>query len=155
MYFFNVNLGDSTTSGTLTPKLLLRVSQLDMEFDPSPWSPKTWEKLPDEAFEALFLLTERDLLLGIAVFRTSPEEGLAHLLKFLITPARRREGLGELLLAKAFDILRGQKLEKIYLEVEKGNPAFLLYRKMGLEKIHEIADFYGPGRPGLVMISNN
>ena len=154
MYFFNLDLSDSTISENLDSEIFLKLSQIDKEFDPSPWAQNTWEKLSEEALEVLFVLNDGKETIGLAVFRSSPEERLAHLLKLLIIPKRRREGLGEMLLAKAFEILKGMELNKVYLEVEKGNPAIFLYRKMGLKKIHEISDFYGPGRPGIVMIFN-
>lgn len=154
MYFFNLDLSDSTISKNLDSEIILKLSQIDKEFDPSPWAYNTWEKLSEQALEVLFVLNEGQEPIGLAVFRSSPEEGLAHLLKLLIIPNRRRERLGETLLAWAFETLQGMELGRVYLEVEKGNPAIFLYRKMGLKKIHEIRDFYGPGRPGIVMISD-
>jgi len=158
MYFFSLNLVKSSISQIFEEKfdetLLGDITKFDLSFDPRPWSEKIWEDLPNDEWEALFVLKEGEKLLGMAVFRLSIEEQLAHLLKFLISPDRRREGLGEKLLSKAFEVLAGKNIEKIYLEVEKGNPAIFLYQKLGLKKIHEIADFYGPGRPGLVMNSS-
>jgi len=157
MYFFNFNLVQSSIKkiieGKVSSDVLEQLTHLDKSFDPRPWPYEVWMK--PSGHEAIFILSEGLEILGLAVFRLSFEEGLAHLLKFLIIPDRRREGLGELVLSKAMEILKGRKLDKVYLEVEKGNPAFFLYQKLGLKKIHEIVDFYGPDRPGLVMMSGH
>lgn len=150
MYFFNFDLDNTST--TLTQDLLDEIKEIDQKFDPAPWPPLVWEELREQELDALFIFTQNETVIGFANFKLSREESLAHLLKVLIIPSKRRKGLGLKLLKMAFETLQGQGLSKVYLEVEKGNPAFLIYEKLGLKKIHEIADFYGAGRPALVMI---
>jgi ribosomal-protein-alanine N-acetyltransferase len=99
----------------------------------------------------MFLLGE-DKILGWAIFKLIPADHLAHLLKILILPDYRGNKLGLTLLKNAISQLEGDKYLKFYLEVEKGNPAISIYKRLGFSIIHEIPNFYGMGRNAIVMM---
>jgi len=119
----------------------------DACFFPSPWSLTQWLDLSHE--KDYFLVT---CSFGFALFRLSPLENLAHLLKILILPEKRTQGLGHQLFQFSLDELKRLNFERVYLEVEEDNIcAQKLYERFGFKKLHLIKDFYGHERHAFSM----
>jgi ribosomal protein S18 acetylase RimI-like enzyme len=151
MFFINFS-PDWTKIDKVVPEALFKdLAKLDTVFDPHPWKLDHWLALADSQDEALFTLGVEKII-GWAVFKLVPADNLAHLLKILILPEYRKNGLGETLLKKSISQLKENKYLKFYLEVEKGNPAISIYKKNGFLIIHEIPNFYGQGRNAIVMM---
>lgn len=101
----------------------------------------------------LVLASQGEKIVGFALFKISPLEELAHLLKILVVPQKRREKLGAALLQDSLEGLKGHQVSKFYLEVEVGNlPAISLYERFGFAKIHQISNFYGQSKDALIMV---
>lgn len=150
MFFTKFSPSGLKTQETPVANLFNNLANLDTLFDPYPWKLEHWLSLPDSKDEALFILQDKELL-GWAIFKLIPSDSLAHLLKLLVPPEFRRKGYGESLLRKAISDLEEDNYLKFYLEVEKGNPAISIYQKAGFIKVHEIANFYGPGKNAIAM----
>jgi len=151
MFFTNFSLDWKKIDKFAPEALFKELAKLDAIFDPYPWKLEHWSALVDSKEEGLFVLGEEKVI-GWAVFKLVPADGLAHLLKILILPEHRKNGLGETLLKKSISQLKDNKYLKFYLEVEKGNPAISIYKKNGFLIIHEIPNFYGQGRNAIVMM---
>lgn len=60
-----------------------------------------------------------------------------------VSPAHRKKGYGEALVAKAKELAKEKQLEMILLEVRVSNtPAISLYKKMGFEELGLRKNFY-------------
>ena len=153
MCFFKMDMAGSRIfqESEMEISQLQKLAKLDGDFFPQPWSFTSWEASGNHNLELLFISSEEEKLVGLAVYRVSPGEKLAHLLKLLVVPEGRRKGVANLLLEKSGRVLVERGLVNLYLEVEESNPAVALYKKYGLKTIHKISNFYGNGRTALVM----
>lgn len=77
---------------------------------------------------------------GFFLSRTGYEE--EELLLFAIDPAWRRRGLGRTLLVRFADEARTRGVQRLLLEMRRGNPAESLYRGFGFEVIGERPGYY-------------
>jgi ribosomal-protein-alanine N-acetyltransferase len=64
------------------------------------------------------------------------------LLLIAVTPDCRRRGVGAALIRLLFEAARKRGINRIYLEMRRGNPALHLYRKLGFEPIGERPNYY-------------
>ena len=64
------------------------------------------------------------------------------LLLIAVAPSCRRRGIGALLIGHLFAAARKRGVNRIYLEMRRGNPALFLYRKLGFEPIGERPNYY-------------
>jgi len=77
---------------------------------------------------------------GFALLRTAYDE--EELLLFAVDPACRRRGLGlAMLRAMAADAAR-RSIQRVLLEMRRGNPAESLYRNFGFQPIGERPEYY-------------
>lgn len=150
MFFIRFSPDGGSNKEVPSTSFFKELGKLDNTFDPYPWKIDHWQNLSESQDEALFLLG-REKVMGWAIFKLVPSDSLAHLLKILILPEFRRKGLGEGLLKKALLELEKCNYLKFYLEVETGNPAILIYQRLGFSKVHEIPNFYGQGRNAIAM----
>jgi ribosomal protein S18 acetylase RimI-like enzyme len=91
------------------------------------------------------LVAEKNgIIVGAAWTRIIPAHG--HLddntpeLAISILPEHRNQGIGTKLLTNLFDILRKQGYKQTSLSVQKENPAFRLYKRLGYKIIEERAN---------------
>ena len=78
--------------------------------------------------------------------------GTADVLTITVADGHRRKGIGRELLRRLIDWSRTQKCEAIMLEVRVGNEeAIPLYESFGFIEISRRKDYYGPGKPAIVM----
>ncbi|WFS60896.1 ribosomal protein S18-alanine N-acetyltransferase [Pseudodesulfovibrio thermohalotolerans] len=74
------------------------------------------------------------ILAGYMAFSLIADE--MEILNLAVHPDFRRQGLGEALLARSFEICRQSGIAKSFLDVKVSNdPALALYRKFGYKKI--------------------
>ncbi|MBF0166914.1 MAG: ribosomal protein S18-alanine N-acetyltransferase [Alphaproteobacteria bacterium] len=91
--------------------------------------------------------------LGFILIRLAADEG--EILHFAVRPAYRRQHLGQALLDQAMRILTARGAQRLFLEVEESNlPAQGLYLQADFKPAGKRADYYGPGRPALVLAKN-
>jgi ribosomal-protein-alanine N-acetyltransferase len=64
------------------------------------------------------------------------------LLLIAVAPGCRRRGIGAILIGHLFAAARKRGVNRIYLEMRRGNPALFLYRKLGFEPIGERPNYY-------------
>jgi [ribosomal protein S18]-alanine N-acetyltransferase len=64
------------------------------------------------------------------------------LLLIAVVPGVRRRGIGAALIENLFTAARARGIERIFLEMRRGNPAIHLYRKFGFEPIGERRNYY-------------
>lgn len=80
------------------------------------------------------------LAAGFSLSRHGFEE--EELLLFAIAPAHRRQGLGLKLLSEFARSARERGAKRLLLEMRRGNPAELLYRKFGFNPVGERPNYY-------------
>lgn len=123
------------------------VLHLDQEYSPQPWTSAAW----DEAQQAggqyfLGLALKEAELLGFALYQQGPHDSVAHLLKVVIVPSHRRQGLALALLQESQKQLQKLGSTSLFLEVSEMNQGALgLYQKLGMNCVHRVPRFYSNG----------
>lgn len=98
---------------------LADVIELDEETNPHPWTGKQWvDSLENHTCYGLW---QGDALLGFAVCMITLDE--AELLLIAIAPHLQRQKLGSQLIQSVLLELRGQGVQKLFLEVRESNRA--------------------------------
>lgn len=83
----------------------------------------------------------KSLLAGYMAFSMIEDE--MEILNLAVHPDYRRQGLGEALLARSFEICAAEGITKSFLDVKVSNdPALALYRKFGYKKIGVRKKYY-------------
>lgn len=77
---------------------------------------------------------------GFALSRAILDD--AELLLLAVTPASRRQGIGQALLRGVIAEARGRGATRLHLEVRAGNDAIALYRAAGFAKVGERRGYY-------------
>ncbi len=109
-----------------------------------PWSAKQWQSLSPADHTYGWL--RHDEVIGFALVRLSPFEELAHLLKIALSENYRGTGEATRFLASLEAVLRCEKIQRVYLEVETENQAALrFYEREGFVRLRRIAGFYADG----------
>ena len=121
-----------------------QVLALDLQFMPQPWSETQWREL--NSHDRVCLLIEDEALVGFALHRLSPWEGLAHLFKITLHPDHRGGGKAQKFWLEQEDYLRTEKIARVFLEVAVSNTtAAGFYRKLGFQILRRIPGFYSNG----------
>lgn len=69
--------------------------------------------------------------------------GEAEILSLAVAPARRRSGLGRMLMESVLRKLHAERAEALFLEVEENNrPALALYRRLGFRQAGQRPGYY-------------
>jgi ribosomal-protein-alanine N-acetyltransferase len=105
----------------------------------SPWTKNmVFESIKNDDF---FLLSEKNRLLGFAVFTNTVEEG--ELLQILVDSNCRRQGIGSYLLKKGLEHMKENHAVCCFLEVRASNiGAIALYNKIGFLEIGRRKNYY-------------
>ncbi len=105
---------------------------------------------------ALFLVAEEGGNIvgqGISLVRQHKRGLSGRIYSLAVDHSRRRQKIGQKLLAALVEGLAGRGVRRIYLEVEAGNgPAIALYERNGFRRIGVLPEYYGPARPGVHMM---
>lgn len=105
--------------------------------------PTTHALVVDSAGELIPLTKQRDSGCEAAGFvLTRAAAGDEELLLIGVAPQHRRNGLGERLIEHLIAHSASRKVERIFLEMRRGNPAIHLYEKLGFRPIGERHNYY-------------
>ena len=119
-------------------------------FDHAMWGPRAWADEIEGEDRGVFVAREDGDVLGVATFSSVFE--IAELLRVVVAPDHRREGIGTALLGAGYHWASEREAETLMLEVEDGNePAQAMYAALGFTPISRRADYYGQGLDAVVM----
>ena len=77
---------------------------------------------------------------------------LAELLRLVVAPTHRRQGIGTQLVQAGVEAVRHAGAKAAMLEVGYTNePAIALYQRLDFEQLRARPDYYGPGRHALIL----
>jgi [ribosomal protein S18]-alanine N-acetyltransferase len=108
---------------------------------PKPWACKEFASLLVQPGVMAWICQDTEPS-GFILVRASIDE--AEILTIAVAPARRRRGLGELLINTARHALCAAGARKLFLEVSNENLAALgLYQKTGFAQLGTRASYYG------------
>ncbi|HOQ31237.1 MAG TPA: ribosomal protein S18-alanine N-acetyltransferase [Candidatus Hydrogenedens sp.] len=111
-----------------------RVHAMEVESYPDAWSRELFLPEINNRAGKFFVFFIEDSLIGYAGYWLGGEE--AHITKFTVAPAYRRQGLGTFFMNYLFEQVRKEGAQRIILEVREMNyPARSLYEKMGFHTI--------------------
>jgi ribosomal-protein-alanine N-acetyltransferase len=145
---FNLIEGHDALSSTMAFALF----SLDQNFFPTPWHKSSWENLFQGHDRTLLVANSGLETIGFSLFDLSVADSFAHLLKIIVHPELRGQGLGRKLLETHLSALQKEGLKHFFLEVEEENHvAQKLYHACGFKVIHRKKDFYGNNRHALIM----
>lgn len=89
---------------------------------------------------------------GMSNFGLSGIIKKGHVVSVAVLPNHRRKGIGEALITKALEAMRGYGAKQCYLEVRVTNEeAIGLYKKMGYDVTRTIRGYYADGEDAYVM----
>jgi [ribosomal protein S18]-alanine N-acetyltransferase len=108
---------------------------------PSPWSRNMFLEEMRNSNSRLVVFKIGATVVGYACFWAVLDE--AHLLNIAVSPDRRHEGLGKLMMARIESMCLNEGLTRIILEVARRNlPARNLYRSCGFSSIGFRRNYY-------------
>ena len=120
-------------------------------FDHAGWSRDSWVgelTAPDR--QVLAYRDADDRLVAVATLHLVADFG--DLLRVVVAPERRGEGIARKLLVASILMAQAHGAVRILLEVEEDNaPALAVYTRLGFSPIDRRSDYYGPGHHALVM----
>ncbi len=119
-------------------------------FDHARWSDDAWAEELAGADRHVLVARDAGDVVGVATFSVAFET--AELLRVIVRPDRRGEGIAHRLIDRGIGWARDAGADRLMLEVEVGNaPARYLYDALGFETLARRTDYYGEGRDALVM----
>ncbi len=147
-----------TTSQNIEIKVYLlkeehidRVHAMEVESYPDAWSRELFFPEINNRAGKFFVFFIENSLIGYAGFWFAGGE--AHITKFTVAPAYRRQGLGTLFMNYLFEQVKKEHAEKIVLEVREANyPARCLYEKMGFQIIGKRIGYYTRTRENAIVM---
>jgi [ribosomal protein S18]-alanine N-acetyltransferase len=127
------------------------VAALDLEaFGVDAWSPSSVEAELTGEGRCTVVAVEGRQLLGYAI--TSRCDDVVDLHRIAVRPAHRRQGLAHDLLAACLDRARGERADRVLLEVSADNPgALAFYAAEGFTAIDRRRRYYRDGSDAVVM----
>src|SRR6187399_2030930 len=88
-------------------------------------------------------------IVGFVSLQLAADE--AEILDLGVIPARKRQGIGRWLVARAADAARARGIVQVFLEVRRSNgPAIALYRAVGFLEVGERKHYYRDGEDALL-----
>jgi ribosomal-protein-alanine N-acetyltransferase len=128
------------------------VAALERELFDDAWSVEMfWDELAQGETRTYLVAADGDEIVGYAGLAAMPDE--AYVQTIAVVPARRRQGIGALLLTALLDDARRRGLARVGLEVRVDNPAAIaLYERFGFTGVAVRRRYYQPsGVDALVM----
>lgn len=125
------------------------VKRLDQDYFDWPWSDNQWDQLLKVKDDYLLLVAMDAIssIKGMVLFQLDPE--CCHLLKILVSPSFRKQGLAQALVDASLQQL---VTDAIYLEVAEENyEAQQFYIKNGFSSLVVKKNFYRDGSNALAM----
>jgi ribosomal-protein-alanine N-acetyltransferase len=118
---------------------------------PHRWSRDSWAaELSEPNRLVLSRHDARGDLIGVATFSVGGD--IVDLLRVVVHPDRRRQGIGTSLVRTGLEWARAIGAARMLLEVRPDNKAAVkTYAKLGFEKLTRRRDYYGTGVDALVM----
>lgn len=137
----------------ISAETIATISSIDLQYFPTPWKESDWNQLFTNSSQMLTVMRNASEVVGFTLFDVNDVDSFAHLLKIVIVPKCKNQGLGESLLKSSLGTLQVErKIRNLFLEVEVLNIfAIKLYKKFGFKIIHTKKDFYGTGRDAYIM----
>lgn len=120
--------------------------QLDLRFFPYPWKNNDWQELPKKDRFQVFVLEQSSGIMGFTLFELFPLDGRCELLKIIIHPDQRGNGLGSQLLSSSLDQFESERFKSCLLEVSVENTgAIKTYENLGFKILKRNKSFYSDG----------
>jgi len=120
-------------------------------FEHAAWSRDSWAAELTAADRQVLAYRDADDLL-VAVATMQLVDDYADLLRVVVAPHRRGEGIARKLLVASIHMAQARGAVRILLEVEQTNaPALAVYARLGFSPIDVRRDYYGPGLNAIVM----
>jgi ribosomal-protein-alanine N-acetyltransferase len=114
----------------MRPSDLSQVMSIERETYPTPWSRTMFLSELGRRYAMGLVAVEPGAVLGYLM--VTQHADVWHILNVSVHPARRRQGIGEMLLRELFERANGRAERGFTLEVRVSNdPAIRLYRRMG------------------------
>jgi ribosomal-protein-alanine N-acetyltransferase len=127
------------------------IQKLDQAFFPHPWTSEQWLAFNPEHIRLMGWYAESKLI-GFCLFSIVAGDNVAHLLKILVAPTLRSQGVATQFWSAIVKTLKFENVERVYLEVEAGNLAALaFYHKHGFKLLRRNKAYYSNGEDALVM----
>lgn len=120
-------------------------------FEHAGWSRDSWAtELTASDRQVLAYRDADDRLVAVATLHLV--EDFADLLRVIVSPERRGQGIARKLLIASILMAQASGAVRVLLEVEEDNvPARAVYTRLGFSPIDRRRDYYGPGLHALVM----
>ena len=120
-------------------------------FDHAGWSRESWAGELTEPHRQVLAYRDADHRI-VAVATLHLVADFADLLRVVVTPERRGQGIARKLLIASILMAQAAGAVRILLEVEEDNASALaVYARLGFTPIDRRRDYYGPGLHALVM----
>ncbi len=120
-------------------------------FEHAGWSRDSWAgELTASDRQVLAYRDADDRLVAVATLQLV--EDFADLLRIIVAPERRGQGIARKLLIASILLAQASGAVRVLLEVQQDNaPARAVYTRLGFSAIDRRRDYYGPGLHALVM----
>jgi len=129
---------------------LLDIASFDKKYFNSPWSYDAFKNEFNNSTSFIFIGELDNENVAYLVIRIVSDE--MEILKILVKPDYRRQGIARSLLKKALEIAQDLDLNILYLEVSKKNlVALSLYKNFGFKEYEIRKNYYAKGEDAILM----
>lgn len=130
-------------------EILESVVSLDSTYFPYPWTHNVWKQTFAEDNYSLFCIYDEELL-GFTLYKLSPWDKSAHLLKIIVSSRIRELGVGKKMLQSTIAKLG---VQEVHLEVSSDNKvAIELYKSCQFQEVRRQESFYSDGKTAIFFL---
>ncbi len=132
------------------PQLIKQLIILDQQEMVHSWSEGSWQSI-DWSRHWLFLTQHHEVVQAFTLFHYLNGDDYAHMLKIVVAPSFRRQGLAQNLHLQAEARAKELQVQRFVLEVAENNPAIHFYQQLGYQHERLQARFYSDGQNAVLM----
>lgn len=134
-----------------SPRDIEDIYKIELASFKDPYPLSLLKRILEESPDGCFVAKHRGEAVGYVAASISAEAG--HIISIAVKPESRGKGIGEKLLERLLEELKGKRVSTAFLEVRVSNKAAInLYRKLGFRESHRVPRYYSNGEDCIMFV---